>query len=469
MRTSARNWASLLLAFSLVAAACSSGGDSEPPVYTVPPGFGDDADNPATDTTTTTSVDPSGYSDPANAIVAYWEAVAAYDWTTAYQASSPQFADECNFGLYAAAAVEVAGEPRSLEFSPIELSVINDLAFGQFSYDDGVGVLPIEGLLAVRVDSEWFAYANPCVALEQAATGGPSYPVVIIVEDPTPTDNPTSDAPIPDSATTTTTTPPSSTTTLLTDPPSDTPTTTTTIPPVVPLTAADQAEIELIVRQFVQAEAHQDWAVMYDSVPPLFGSVCTAEDIAANQSLYHYSASDVTFGEFTVEGNDDEAFASFDVTYADTGETVTVNDFGAWEWGGVWYAAVEPCIYNDLLIANGLANDAAMGNLHSALALARQLYEDAGDYDIPIPTLEALEPGFPWVASSNLAEGGAVAYVNDGQQLLLVSQSFSGRWYCIAEEAGKPAVYASGAFAATVDTYAGCQSVTLANPWGPPA
>lgn len=468
MRTSHPRWAFLVLAFTLLAAACSGGGESEPPVYTVPPGFGDDADSPATDTTTST-IAATGHADPASAIVAYWEAVAAYDWETAYSTASPQFADDCVYSLYETVAEGVTGEPTTLEFSAIDLSVINDLGFGQFSYNDGVGVIPIEGLLAVRFDSVWFAYANPCHALERAATTGPSYPMVIIVEDPTPTDNPTDDAPIPDSATTTTTTPPSSTTTLLTDPPSETPTTTTTLPPVVPLSAADEAEIELIVRQFVQSEAKQDWAVMYDSVPPLFGGVCTAEEIATAQAPYHYSPTDVTFGEFTIEGNDDEAFASFEVSYADTGETVSVSEFGAWEWGGVWYAAVEPCLYSDLLEANGLANDTAMGNLHSALALARELYEDAGDYDIPIPTLEALEPGFPWVASSNLAEGGAVAYVNDGQKLLLVSQSVSGRWYCIAEEAGQPAVYSSGAFAATVDTFEGCKSVSLSNPWGPPA
>jgi hypothetical protein len=472
MRISIRAWVSLAVVLALMATACSGGEDTTTPSYTVPPGLStseieegleqlvEEMLSPPTGLPPNTE-DP-GYADPAAAVVGFWEATAAGQWDAAYASAAPHLAAGCDRREYDATASGLDDQTKELTFSTIELSVINDLAFGSFRVYDGTGTLPIEGLLAVQVDDAWYAYANPCEAVTEAATGGPSYPVVV-------TTVPLIEATIPAEATTTTVavTTTTTSTTLPTEPPLTVPTTTTTLPPVVPLTADDKASIELIIRQFMQADAKQDWMALYTSVPPLFS--CTPAEIAAAQAPYHYSPTAVSFGPFSIKGNDDEAYATFDVTYADTGETINVVDFGAWEWGGNWYAAIEPCLYSELLGGNGLMNEYAMANLNSALELARALYVDAGDYDIPLATLEALEPSFPWVGTAADAENGAVGYVNDGQKLLLVSQSLSGRWYCVAEQAGQPAMYASAAYAATIDTFDGCRAVNLANPWGPPA
>lgn len=231
------------------------------------------------------------------------------------------------------------------------------------------------------------------------------------------------------------------------------------------MTAADKTAIEAVIQDFLVAEAARDYAALHASVPPLFA--CTAGDTSLLLDPYHWSPTTVSFSAFTITGGNDEAFASFDVTYGDTGETLTVTGFGAWEWGDVWYAAVHPCKWADLEAADGSSNQFVIDLLNDTLDLARSLYADAGDYDIPTATLNALSEDVEWVGTANLAGEGSVAYVDNDQEVLILTKSASDRWYCIAEDATLGAHYGSAAQAATIDTIAGCRSVTMAVPFGP--
>jgi hypothetical protein len=167
----------------------------------------------------------------------------------------------------------------------------------------------------------------------------------------------------------------------------------------------------------------------------------------------------------TITGADDEALATFDVTYLDSFETVTIAEFGVWEWGGVWYAAVHPCTGTDNLVADGSANTTTIELLEDTLVLARALYAGAGDYDIPTSALNEITSTASFVESAAEAGPGVVAYDDADQEVLIVTQSGSGRWYCIAEDAGLGAHYGSAFYLDTVDTLAGCRSVSLAVDW----
>ena len=153
------------------------------------------------------------------------------------------------------------------------------------------------------------------------------------------------------------------------------------------------------------------------------------------------------------------------MTYLDSFETVTITEFGAWEWGGTWYAAVHPCTTTDILAAEGSANLTTATLLEDTLILARALYAGAGDYDIPTSALNEITDTASFVESAVEAGPSVVAYDDAGQEVLIVTQSGSGRWYCIAEDAALGPHYGSAFELETVDTLAGCRSVSLAVPW----
>ncbi|MGI9610543.1 MAG: hypothetical protein ACR2NL_09660, partial [Acidimicrobiia bacterium] len=405
----------------------------------------------------------------------YFQAAAALDWDAVYEASATEFKDTCTPEEFAAVTAEGAEEVE-LTFDAAEVQVVGDFATGSFQVSDGAGSLRIEGLLASWEPDGWRVAIDPCDVAARIASGDFNYPVVLTTTTAAPaapaegTDNPSEDAPIPPELTTTTTAPDTATTTTTADitgpdPEGEATTTTTTLPPV-PLTAADEFAIESVIQQFLTAEAARDYATLHASVPPLFS--CDATDTADALSPFHWSPTTLTFSDFTITGANDEAFASFDVTYADTGETLTVTDFGAWEWGDVWYAAVHPCTWTDLEVDDGAANQFVIDLLNDTLALARTLYGGAGDYDIPTATLNALSDDVEWVGTADQAGIGKIAYVDADQELLIITQSSSGRWYCIAEDAILGEHYGSASLAPTVDTIDGCRAVTLTTPFGPP-
>lgn len=487
MRISHR-FATALVGLALVAAGCSGGGDeatspiTAPPSAALPDAAGDALLDMVFDlsgersgpTSTTTPEDRAAAEDFIDAMTrAYFEAAAAREWDAVYTAASTEFQQSCSPEDYAA-VTSVPSDPNPITFGTTEVLVIGDFATGSFEVIDAVGTLRVEGLLAVWEADGWRIAIDPCGVAERAATGEYNYPVLLTtttVEAPpeAAAANPTTEASIPPELTTTTAPAGGTTTTTAADitgpdPEGNATTTTTSIPPV-PLSAADEAAIEAVVQDFLTAEAARDYSALHDSVPPLFS--CTSADTAIALAPFHWSPTTVTFSAFTITGGNDEAFASFEITYADSGETLSVTDFGAWEWGGVWYAAVHPCKWAELEATDGSANQSVIDLMNDTVELARDLYDDAGDYDIPTAALNALDDTVTWVGTTDLAGEGSVAYVDNDQEVLILTQSASGRWYCVAEDATIGAHYGSAAQAATIDTIAGCRSVTLTNPFGP--
>ena len=486
MRTLNRSATALVVGLALVAGACSGGGDeaATTPITAVPSAALPDAvgdalfdmlfEKPPTTSTTTPEERAAAEVFIAELTRAYFEAAAAGDWNAVYEASASDFKDTCTPDAFGSVASAVA-EAVELTFDAAEVQVVGDFATGSFEVSDAGGSLRVEGLLAYWEADGWRVALDPCDVAARVASGDFSYPVVLTTTtlaaaEAAATDNPTTDAPIPPDLTTTTTAPDAATTTSTADitgpnPEGEATTTTTTMPPV-PLTAADEFAIESIVKQFLSAEAARDYVALHASVPPLFS--CTPTDTSDGLSPFHWSATTLTFSDFTITGANDEAFASFDVTFADTGETLSVTDFGAWEWGDVWYAAVHPCTWTELEITDGAANQFVIDLLNDTLDLARTLYAGAGDYDIPTATLNALSDDVEWVGTADQAGMGKIAYVDGDQELLIITQSDSGRWYCIAEDATLGEHYGSAELAPTVDTIDGCRSVTLTAPFGPP-
>ncbi|MBT8164963.1 MAG: hypothetical protein HKO63_08435 [Acidimicrobiia bacterium] len=487
MRTFSRHATVLILGLALVAGACSGGGDeaattpvTTAPAAALPDSVGDALfdmlfEKPPTTSTTTPEDRIAAEAYIADLTKSYFLAAAAGEWDSVYEASATEFKDTCTPEGFA--AVIAATDPVELTFDSTEVQVVGDFATGSFEVSDDQGSFRVEGLLASWEPDGWRVAIDPCDVAARIASGDFSYPIVLTTTTVAPAApapdgnlNPTDDAPIPPELTTTTTAPDAATTTTTADitgpnPEGEATTTTTTLPPV-PLTAADEFAIESVIKQFLTAEAGRDYVTLHASVPPLFS--CDATDTSDALSLYHWSPTTLTYSEFTITGANDEAFASFDVTFADTGETLTVTDFGAWEWGDVWYAAVHPCTWTELEVDDGAANQFVIDLLNDTLDLARTLYAGAGDYDIPTATLNALSDDVEWVGTADQAGIGTIAYVDSDQELLIITQSNSGRWYCIAEDAVLGEHYGSAALAPTVDTIDGCRSVTLTNPFGPP-
>lgn len=489
MRIHRRVAATLFVALALVASSCSGGGDDNAttPVTAAPDAqlpdaaadalmdmLFDEVFGPQSPTTAITSpedrVAAEAFVDEL--IRNFFLAAAGRTWDALYQATSTEFQATCPPERYAELTTR-SPAPVEISFGETDVQVIGDFATGSFEVIDEEGTLRVEGLLAAWEADGWRVTIDPCGVAERAATGEYNYPILLTtttLEPPPAADNPTTEASIPPELTTTSTTAPiGSTTTTVADitgpdPEGEGTTTTTSLPPV-PLTAADEAAIEAVIQQFITAEAARDYVSLHASVPPLF--TCTAADTSLALDPFHWSPTTVTFGDFAVTGGNDEAFATFDVTFADTGETLTVTDFGAWEWGDVWYAAVHPCKWTDLEVVDGNSNDFVIGLLNDTLDLARALYAGAGDYDIPTATLNALSDDVEWVGTADQAGEGKIAYVDNDQELLILTQSSSGRWYCIAEDATLGAHYGSAALASTVDTNAGCRAVTMSVPFGP--
>jgi hypothetical protein len=476
----------LMLGLALVAGACSGGGEEVAttpitplPTADLPDAVGDDLfdllfQNPPTTSTTTPEDRAVAEAFISDLTMGYFQAAAARQWDAVYAASATEFKNTCTPEAYASVAAS-ALEPVEISIDKAEIQVVGDFATGSFEVTDVGGSLRVEGLLAYWEPDGWRMALDPCDVAARVAAGDFSYPVVLttttLAPADTAADNPTTEASIPPELTTTTTAPTGGTTTTPTaditgpNPEGEATTTTTTLPPV-PLTASDEVAIEAIVQEFLVAEAARDYVALHASVPPLF--TCTAADTSLALAGYPWSPTTVTFSDFAITGANDEAFATFDITFADTGETLTVTDFGAWEWGNVWYAAVHPCKWTDLEVVDGAANLFVTDLMNDTLALARTLYASAGDYDIPTAALNALSEDVEWAGTADQAGVGTIAYVDNDQELLIVTQSASGRWYCIAEDAVLGAHYGAAALAATIDTIAGCRSVTMSNPFGPP-
>ncbi len=463
MRRKTRFTTALVVGLVLVASSCSgadgSGAPSSP--ITAPPAASPDAGQAlldlisapeAVETTATTFDRAQAESFVSELLTGYFKAVGARDWDAVYEASSVAFRATCGAERYADIVDSIDAEPTEIEFvGAFEVSIVGDFGTGSLNVYDQVGTFHVEGLLAVAETEGWRVAIDPCDAANDVADGDASYPLIIATTTLAP---PPTEATIPPELTTTTTVP---------GVPGVPGVPTTTTIPGTPLTAADKTEIEAVLRDFMTAYAVQDWAAYHAAVPPLFE--CTPADTIAALAPFHFSPTAVSFSPMTITGADDEAAATFDVRYLDSLETVKVESLGAWEWGGVWYAAVHPCTSVDSIASNGSANTSAIDLLNDTLLLARVLYVGAGDYDIPTSALNEISETASFVEDVGEAGVGMVAYVDDDQEVLIVTQSGSGLWYCIAEDAAGGAHFATAFYLETVNTLAGCRSVVLAVPW----
>jgi len=97
-------------------------------------------------------------------------------------------------------------------------------------------------------------------------------------------------------------------------------------------------------------------------------------------------------------------------------------------------------------------------NMRSGLAAALAYYTEAQDWD-GFDAVQATteEPRIDWVDTGPPVSGETAIVVHAGQQLLLVGQSGSGTYFCLAQVATNPAtIQGSGAAFADVDTIAEC-------------
>ncbi len=491
MRTVNRHATVVLLGLALVASACSGGGEeaattpiTAAPAAELPDAVGDALfdmlfQKPPTTSTTTPEERVVAEAFVSDLTKTYFQAAAAGQWDAVYDASAVEFKDTCTPEEFST-VTSTAVEPVELTFGTTDIQVVGDFATGSFEVSDDEGSLRVEGLLAYWEPDGWRMALDPCDVAGRVASGDFSYPVVLTtttaVAEISPdadgaADTPSLEAPIdpaitlPEPDASTTTTVPD----ILGPPPiGGTTTTTTTLPPI-PLSAAEEIEIEAVIQQFIVAEATQDYVSLHAAVPPLFA--CTPADASLALDPFPWSPTGVTFGPFEMirgnVGHSDEAFATFDVTYLDSGETLTITDFGVWEWGGTWYAAVHPCKWVLNAGEAGTANEQAVGFMEEILLVARDLYAGAGDYDIPTSTLNAIfiDDALDFVGTPDQAGVGTFAYVDGGQEVHVVTQSASGRWYCFVDNAVTGAHFGSSFLPNTIDTPAGCRSVTLAVPW----
>jgi type IV pilus assembly protein PilA len=97
-------------------------------------------------------------------------------------------------------------------------------------------------------------------------------------------------------------------------------------------------------------------------------------------------------------------------------------------------------------------------NMRSGLAAALAYYTEAQDWDgFDAVQATAEEPRIDWVDPGPPASGQTAIVVHAGQELLLVGQSGSGTYFCLAQVPTNPATtQGSGTAFADVDTVPEC-------------
>lgn len=142
------------------------------------------------------------------------------------------------------------------------------------------------------------------------------------------------------------------------------------------------------------------------------------------------------------------------VTVVDGGDTSTVH---VRRTARGWVLAENGCA----LIANirgahdGDVDREAQSDLRNAITAAMTVFTDKQSYVAATPALLAeVEPSLKYAAFARAAVG-VVGVHGETNRILLVTQSKSGTWFCIANNAGRVG-YGIGAGFANVSTFAGC-------------
>ena len=101
---------------------------------------------------------------------------------------------------------------------------------------------------------------------------------------------------------------------------------------------------------------------------------------------------------------------------------------------------------------------AAQTDLRTSLAAAITYWAEAGDYTgLDVTAAKQAEPQIDWVAAGSAAKGQTTIQVASGPSLLLVSESASGTYFCVAQIASNPATDRGRGTAFTdVDTIPEC-------------
>jgi type IV pilus assembly protein PilA len=106
------------------------------------------------------------------------------------------------------------------------------------------------------------------------------------------------------------------------------------------------------------------------------------------------------------------------------------------------------------------ADRAAQADLRTGLAAALTYYAQIGDWDLFDDVEgETAEPSLDWVDGGVPPTGDISIQVHSGQELLLVRESLSGAFFCVAQVATNPATTRGGGPTfGDVDTVAECDS-----------
>jgi type IV pilus assembly protein PilA len=104
------------------------------------------------------------------------------------------------------------------------------------------------------------------------------------------------------------------------------------------------------------------------------------------------------------------------------------------------------------------ADRAVQSQMRTGLAAALAFYSEQADWTgFTVTQAETEEPTLVWIDGGAPAQGEISIEVNAGQQLLLVSLSSTGTYFCLAQVAGSPSTSrGSGAAFANVDTTGEC-------------
>ena len=109
--------------------------------------------------------------------------------------------------------------------------------------------------------------------------------------------------------------------------------------------------------------------------------------------------------------------------------------------------------------ARELASDrAAQSEMRTGLAAALAYYSERQDWDLfDALQAETEEPSVDWIDGGSPTIGEVSIHVHLGQDLLLVSVSSTGRFFCLAQVAGSPSTdRGQGTSFAAVDTVGEC-------------
>ena len=111
--------------------------------------------------------------------------------------------------------------------------------------------------------------------------------------------------------------------------------------------------------------------------------------------------------------------------------------------------------------ARELASDrAAQSEMRTGLAAALSYYSERQDWDLfDALQAETEEPSVDWIDGGAPTIGEVSIHVHLNQELLLVSVSSTGRYFCLAQVAGSPSTdRGQGTTFAAVDTTAECNN-----------